>query len=268
MSNALYLFCLTRGKLVPYLEGTGITGDDILVMKDFSDITAVVCEVPEDEFSGSSSELKLQDLGWIGPRALRHEQVIEEVMRYSPVLPARFGSLFSSVERLENLVESNMLAINRFLDHVADKEEWSVKGLVSKSEALDRIFLDKLEGVIEDFSSFTPGVRYFKERQLRSEAGKELSGTVKQTCDAVATQLISLSTSAQKRKIINLSKDENDKQTVVNWAFLVNHSIVGDFLTRIEDANGQYNRKGLFFECSGPWPPYSFCPSLEMEPRA
>lgn len=268
MSNALYLFCLTRGKLVPYLEGTGITGSEMLVMKDFSDVTAVVCEVPEDEFSGSSAEIKLQDLGWIAPKAVRHEQVIEEVMRYSPVLPARFGSLFSSVERLANLVESNMVAISSFLDEVANKEEWSVKGSVSKKTALENIFVDKLKEIFEDFSSLKPGVRYFKERQLRSAAEKEVADTVKQICNSVANQLTSLSTGAKQRKIVSLSNEEDDKQTVVNWAFLVDHSLVRNFLKLIEYANAKYNAKGVFFECSGPWPPYSFCPSLELEREA
>jgi hypothetical protein len=265
MSNALYLFCLTRGKLVPYLEGTGITGSEMIVMKDFSDVTAVVCEVPEDEFSGSSAEIRLQDIGWIAPKAVRHEQVIEEVMRYSPVLPARFGSLFSSVESLASLVKSNMEAINTFLDDVADKEEWSVKGSLSKNTALENIFLDKLKGISEDLTALSPGVRYFKERQLRSEAEKELAGVVKQTFNSVANQLASLSDGAKQRKIISLSGEEEEKQTIVHWAFLVDHSFVGKLLGLVERANTQFNNKGLSFDCSGPWPPYSFCPSLELE---
>lgn len=268
MANALYLFCLTRGRLVPYLEAAGINGDDILILKSFSDITAVVCEVPEEDFLGSSAELKLQDLEWIGPRAVRHEQVVEEVMRYSPVLPAPFGSLFSSVETLENLIESNMSAINRFFDYVADKDEWSVKGLVSKDKALDNIFLEKMGRALDDLSSLTPGVRYFRERQLRSEAERELGGMIRQVCNTVGNELTGLSSSSRKRKIVSLSKEGNEKQTVVNWAFLVEDSMVKDFLARIEFANTECDPKGLVFECSGPWPPYSFCPSLEMEPRA
>ncbi|MBI5251424.1 MAG: GvpL/GvpF family gas vesicle protein [Desulfomonile tiedjei] len=268
MPNALYLFCLARGRLVPFLDGTGITGSEMLIMKDFSNVTAVVCEVPEDEFSGSSAETNLQDLGWVGLRAVRHEQVVEEVMRYSPVLPARFGSLFSSLENLASLVESNIAAINMFLDHVADKEEWSVKGSLSKTKALEEIFFNKLKGMSESFSSLSPGMRYFKERQIRAEAEKELAGWVKKACNTVSEELIGLCASSRQRKIISLSKEESDKQTVVNWAFLLDHSLVGDFLKGVDSANARYNSKGLFFECSGPWPPYSFCPSLESESDA
>lgn len=253
---------------MPQLEGAGINGDEILITKDFSDVAAVVCEVPEEEFSGSSAEARLQDLEWVGPRAVRHEQVIEEVMRYSPVLPARFGSLFSSVQSLGLLVQNNVATINRFFDQVASKQEWSVKGSLSKTKALEAIFCERLEAVSESLSALSPGIRYVKERQIRSEAEKELAGWMKKACNGVADELMSLSASSKQRKIINLSKEDSDKQTVVNWAFLVGQSLVADFLDGIERANARFNDKGLFFECSGPWPPYSFCPPLQTEPEA
>jgi len=268
MSRAVYLFCFARGGLVPPLTGKGISGHELLITKDFSDITAVVCEVPPEEFAGSSSEERLQDLGWVAPRAVRHEQVIEEVMRYSPVFPARFGTLFSSMERLARLLELNHEIVSRFLDDVADNEEWSVKGSLSKAQALEGIFSIKLKAASESFSSLTPGVRYFKERQIRGEADKELSNWVKAACNAVADELIGCSTDSRQRKIINLSKDESEKETVVNWAFLVNRSRIRDFLVRIDNANAKGGARGLFFECSGPWPPYTFSTSLRTEPEA
>ena len=59
-------------------------------------------QIRREEFAGPEAELNLQQLSWVGPRALRHEAVIEEVMASSPVLPARFGTLFSSAEAWPN----------------------------------------------------------------------------------------------------------------------------------------------------------------------
>ena len=36
----------------------------------------------------------------------------------------------------------------------------------------------------------------------------------------------------------------------------------------IQDVNTQYADRGLRLEVTGPWPPYSFCPALDMEPEA
>lgn len=268
MSNALYLFCLARGGRVPSLTGTGISGNESLVTKDFFDVTAVFCEVPQDDFAGPSAEARLQDLAWVGPRAVRHEEVIEEVMGHSPVFPARFGTLFRSAESLSRLVELNLEVITGYFDDVADNEEWSVKGSLSKSQAVEEIFSDKLKALAESLSSLPPGIRYFKERQIRAEADKQLAGWVRKACSDIADGLVACSTKSRQRKIISLSKEEGDRETVVNWAFLVNRSRLGEFLDLVKSANARSNGSGLFFECSGPWPPYSFSPPLHVESAA
>ena len=265
MTSALYLFCLARSGLVPLLKGSGINGTEILETKDISNVTAVICKVPEEDLSGSSAETKLQDLGWVGPRAIRHEQVIEEVMSLSPVFPARFGSLFSSMETLERLVSTNLATISGFLDRVSNSSEWAVKGSLSKTRALKALVSAKLSNMSDAFSSLTPGMRYFKERQMHAEAEKELAGWLQETSKAVSDELISRSISSRQRKIVGLGSEEGDKQTVLNWAFLVDRSLVRDFLERVEDANAHCDIMGLSFECTGPWPPYSFCPSLLTE---
>ena len=40
----------------------------------------------------------MEDLAWVAPRALRHEEVILTVMEQGPVLPVRFGTVFSSLD--------------------------------------------------------------------------------------------------------------------------------------------------------------------------
>lgn len=266
MTSALYLFCLARKGLVPRLESKGINGDETLLMKDIADVTAIVCETPGEEYSGLEAERRLQDLEWVAPKAVRHERVIEEVMGYSPVLPAPFGSLFSSGESLVRLVEANLATISEFLDHVSDKVEWSVKSYLSKAKALEVIISGKSSAVSETLSSLTPGMRYFKERQIRAEADKELAGLVRTSCSLASEALIGCSVDFRQRKIVRLSKEEDGMQLIANWAFLIDSSATGEFLTRVEKANIRLNPGGLFYECSGPWPPYSFCPSLVKEP--
>jgi hypothetical protein len=135
-------------------------------------------------------------------------------------------------------------------------------------KAPDAVVFDKPKNTAETLAILSPGIRYFKERQIRAGAEKELFSRVKSVCSAVAGELSDIAANSRQRKIVNLSKRTNENQTVVNWAFPVDRSIVRDFLTRVEAANSKYNTGGLFFGCSGPWPPYSFCPSLEMEAEA
>lgn len=263
MKNALYLFCFTRSHEAPLPEGDGFAGSGPLVQENFRDIAAVVCTVPLEDFIGSSADEKLQDLGWVGPRALRHEQVIEEVMRHSPVLPARFGTLFSSRERLLTLVEDNYAKIDRFLDHIKNKQEWAVKCVLSKADAMQSVSAKYISARREELDSMPPGLRYFKERQMMAEVEKELSRWLTEVCKKIAQELSNLSVDSSKRRIAQALED-NGMEVVANWAFLINGGAVENLKDSIERANGDFKDRGLFFKCSGPWPPYTFSPSLEM----
>jgi hypothetical protein len=53
---------------------------------------------------------------------------------------------------------------------------------------------------------------------------------------------------------------------VLNWAFLVPQGAVADFQKQVEHVNARRTPSGLTFAVSGPWPPFSFCPTLETEP--
>src|SRR5215475_5260127 len=134
--TALYLFCLARSGPLPELDGTGVDGQSPLVVRSFADLAAVLSTVSVADFCGPAAERRMNDLSWLAPRACRHEAVIEEVMRYCPVLPARFGILFSALESLEGLLLKHHRAISRFLDRVTDHEEWGVKGRLDREQAL------------------------------------------------------------------------------------------------------------------------------------
>ncbi|MEW6110740.1 MAG: GvpL/GvpF family gas vesicle protein [Thermodesulfobacteriota bacterium] len=261
MQSSLYLFCFARSRALPALVGYGVEGDEPLLQQHFRDIAAVYCEVPLDVFTGPSAEQRLQDPAWVGPRAVRHGEVIQNVMQHSPVFPARFGTLFSSAKSLQRLLDKNCGKIGRFLDHVTDKEEWSVKCTLSRAHARERLVSEKLSKRSGEPSSFPTGLRYLKERQLYGEADKELSRRLKVVCHAVASELAVHSTSSLSRDIVRLS-ETGGKEVVANWAFLVHRGTIARFQTRIEQANMDHNHDGLFFQISGPWPPYSFSPPL------
>lgn len=264
MEKAIYLFCLARAGSLPELHVDGLTDGAPLFRKDFADISAIVGEVPLNEYLGGPGESNLQNLAWIGPRALRHAEIIEFVRSYSPVLPSRFGTLFSSVESLQRLVERNLGKIEEFLDAVSGKDEWSVKVVSSKAAITEKLFSDRLASQSEIFAEMAPGLRYFKERQLRTAVEKEIGGWLRDVLTASAEELSRFSVDWQKRDLVGVQED-GEMARIANWAFLVDHEAEADFKNRITKANARNNESGLFFELSGPWPPYSFTPVLKME---
>jgi hypothetical protein len=270
MPVGLYLFCLARLDRLPPspLTGTWLDGQTPLEVVRFRDLAAVWTPVPVEEFCGPEAEARLQDLAWIGPRVVRHQGVVNLVMRHSPVLPARFGTIFFSAANLEKILHLHYDVIAEFLTQVADHEEWAVKGLLNQAQAKDRLFSLKLAQEGDRLGALSPGKRYFEEQRLRSACNQELQQWIEEVCQEVGTDLRDYAAEVRQRRLLSRDATGSDQDMIVNWAFLVPSQAVPVFQARIQEANARFADRGLVFECTGPWPPYSFTPSLDLEAAA
>jgi hypothetical protein len=263
--KVLYLFCLARSNLIAELAGAGVDGHStVWVFRHFPDLCAIVSEVLEEDFCGEAAELRMQDLAWVGPRALRHEAVVEEVMRHSPVLPARFGTLFSSQERLAEFLDRHRAAISQFLERVTEQEEWSVRGLLDRRQAVHALTSANLAAQEAQLPALPPGTRYFRERRLRQASEKELSLWLKETNRQAVSDLMKSASDFRECQVVRCEGLESGIEVVLNWALLVPRGATAALRSRIDQLNADHAPKGLVFGLSGPWPPYRFVPPLSM----
>lgn len=270
MSQGLYLFCLARFSRLPPLplEGRGLDGQSRLQVDSFRDLAAIWSPVPVEDFCGPEAEARLGDLAWIGPRVIRHQAVVAGVMRHSPVLPARFGTIFASSANLAGVLERHHDTIAGFLERLADQEEWALKGLLDRAGAKEKLFSLQLAREAERLETLAPGKRYFQEQRLRAVCDQELQRWLQKVCRELWTELGDYAAAVRQRRLLSREATGSDKAMVLNWAFLVPARAVPGFRTRIQDANARCADRGLVLECTGPWPPYSFTPALDMEPEA
>ncbi len=267
MMFALYLYCLARPEALAAIDGPGVDGERPLELIPFRDIAAVVSAVGVDDFLGPPAEARMRDLAWVGPRVCRHEEVIERAMRVSPVVPARFATLFSSRETMATWLETHHDAISRALDRFADHEEWAVKGTLDRRKAEARFVaaaLARQEGVL----SSSPGRRYFEERRIQAGIGQEIDAWLKEVSAGIGRALLDHAVDFREREVVSGAGPDEAGARILNWAFLVPRGSVGDFEARVQRISAEHALHGLVLDLSGPWPPYSFCPSLEPEPAA
>jgi hypothetical protein len=263
--GALYLFCFARSDLVGEIEGTGVDGHlPLHLFQPFPDLCAIVSEVPLEDFCGPAAELRMQELAWVGPRALRHEAVVEQVMRHSPVLPVRFGTLFSSQESLARFLDIHRETISQFLERVADQEEWSIKGLLDRKQAGQALISASLAAQQGQLATLPPGTRYFQEQRIRSAGEKELSLWLNETRRQVASDLMKQASDFRECQVVPREPPESGTEVVLNWAFLLPRGATAAFRLQIDQVNERHATSGLVFELSGPWPPYRFVPPLSM----
>ena len=267
--NAYYVYGFTRAGPGPesvdaMVPSGGIDEQHAPFFHCFGKVAAVLNVVPQAEFCGPAGEANLQDLAWLAPRACRHQAVIEQVMRWGPVLPARLGTLFSSLASLETYLQEHADAISRFLERVSGHEEWAVKGLLDSARAEAELLARSRSGK-EGSLSPTPGLDYLQEQSLRIKVKQELDDRLAEVSNSLLEDLHSLASETCERRILSREATGEERDMVLNWAFLVPRTGLADFRGRIERANSDQTLCGLTFEISGPWPPYSFYPVLEQD---
>lgn len=269
MPQGLYLFCLARLSRLPspLPEGTGLDGQSPLEVAGYQDLAAVLSPVSLEDFCGTGAEERMRDLTWIGPRVIRHQEVVAGVMRHSPVLPARFGTIFSSPASLTEVLRRCHHTIAGFLDCITDTEEWAVKGMLDRSGAKEKMFSLKLAEEADRLDALSPGKRYFQEQRLRAGCDQDLQHWLKDVARELWAGLRDYAADVRERRVLSREGSGRDQDMVWNWAFLVPVAVMPAFLARVRKAGAQCAHRGLTLECTGPWPPYSFTPALDLEPE-
>ena len=261
--TAYYLYCLTPGGCGIQSSGVGVDGQHPVSVRDCGEIGAVLSEVELAEFCGESAEARLQDLAWLGPRVCRHESVIEEFMSRGPVLPARFATLFTSVEGLQQSVLAHREAITGFFAQLGGQQEWAVKGLLDRNSAQRGLGLSLLQAATQEPApAASPGARYFQEKRIQARSERDLNLRLKEFCRCAAAALGDQSGGFRERKVLVPVVAGFDAEVVLNWAFLLSPAALVDFRARLDRLNGGEAFPGLTLTLTGPWPPYSFAPDL------
>ena len=259
----------------------GIDGLSPVESLEVNGITAVFCEVALEEFRAAVAAEDGVDPAWLLPRACRHEQVIDAVLaRSSPsplllspaagekgrgegaVLPIRFGAVFSSRQALEQLLTERWTDIARCLDAVSGKEEWSVKAFVDVERASEW-FVDNDPALAERRQQLpaSQGARYLQEKRFRADVRKQIQSWSRTIAEQLREELHSLAEEVRPLKLTQGTYP--GKEIVFHSAVLIASSSVAHFQEQLELLQARYAEQGVILDSSGPWPPYSFCPSLE-----
>jgi len=268
--TAYYLYCLTPCGRPIKTSALGVDGQHPVFVWACGEIGAVLSEVGRGEFCDDAAEAHLQDLAWLGPRVCRHEAAIEEVMRQTPVLPARFATMFTSIDSLKQSVLERLEAITAFFAQLGDKQEWAVKGMLNRTGALERLGSSGQPAREERALVNSPGARYFQEKRIKARLQRDFNFHLKEFCGRAAAALGANTESFRERKVpapVTAGTDA-DAEVVLNWAFLFSPADLDKFRERLERLNGAEAFPGLMLTLTGPLPPYSFVSDLSFSAQA
>ena len=259
----VYLYCFTRRGAVREIKAAGVGERGAVTTLEADEAAAVFSTVSLSEFAGDDAPSKPQDLQWIIPRACQHERVIEEVMRTAPVLPVRFGTVFSSDRVLKKFLAEKSAEVARILDRLSDKEEWAVKGFVDLDRAKKGLMAsDPVLAECRRQLPEAPGARYFQQKRLDAKAEEAMRPWRRGVVDQVRALLAPHAVDACPLRPQPKNLTGRDAEMIFNAAYLLRRRDIDTFRERVATVSAAYAEQGLALEVSGPWPPYNFCPPL------
>ena len=261
--TGLYLYCFTRSEAVREIGSAGMKEGQRLGAIEVGGVAAVFSPVPLAEFGEEGGRENFQDPAWVVQRVCRHDRIIKRMMEFSPVLPVRFGAVFASSEFIRDQLAKNGPEIAWFLDHMSNKEEWSVKafGLLEKTGAwLLRTDPDLLQKRRQAPAS--PGARYLHDRHLAVQAARQARQVWRSAAEKLRDELAGHALKLRPLPLRRRNPSEREDEMIFHSAFLLDRECVPDFLACVESMQADLRERGLTFEACGPWPPYNFCPSI------
>lgn len=235
--KALYLYGISRaaGKNAAP-RSPGIDGVSTVKAVACGDFLCWVSDVDHASFA-EAMERNMENLEWLALHSVRHQQVVGEVAAQMPIVPARFGTVFSGeTALLANVVERSK-ALAKVFDRVADADEWGVKVFAEKAAAPTK-------------TSARSGKEYLQQKAAKIKQRPERSDPELEKF-AVALGKVASDT-APSGKV-------SGAQPSLLWqaTFLVPRSrqkqwekVLQEFVERWSGVRR--------IELNGPWPPYSF----------
>ncbi|MBI5025124.1 MAG: GvpL/GvpF family gas vesicle protein [Nitrospirae bacterium] len=257
IKDLIYLYCVTNS--LPHHLHTKDFGIGVYFIYH-KGLYAVVSKVTESEFNEENLKNNLTNLEWIKTKVGIHERIIEEVMRDICVVPFKFATLFNNEDNLKAMFEEHAEELKTKLKHLEGKEEWGVK-IYCDIEKLKENLIQEDEALLKiskEISASSPGKAFFskkkKEELLNIAVNKKINEYGQYSFDRLREQ--SLKTRINKLLPKEVTERENDM--ILNSAFLVYKDKISDFISVVDILKAQYKGRGLFFDCTGPWPPYNF----------
>jgi hypothetical protein len=244
-----YVFCLIRSDRQPTMRriGEGMPGGrDLRAIRVGEQLWAIVQSVPETDYSETPLTRGLQNLDWVGPRAIAHERVIESFLSARALLPMPLFTLFTSDHRAAQHMQSDAARIRRLLKRVEGKVEWGLRLTFDEKAARAKV----------SSRPVTSGTEFLARKRDVLDSSRTRLKAAQGAADRVYTSLSRLATAARRRT--SLERAAPGSRLLLDAAFLVPAGKSGAFRTAVRQQARDRKAAGVAMSLTGPWPPYNF----------
>jgi hypothetical protein len=193
-------------------------------------------------------EHRLQDLEWIGPRALAHEAVIEHFLSADAVLPMQLFALFKSDARAIEHIVRNSRRIGRILLRIERQVEWGLR-LMWDPGSLETLKQPRPRRIVS-------GADYLVRKRTQRDQSRVVLRRARSDASRVYRLIAGEASEARRRS--DVERAAPGSRLLLDAAFLVPARRTRAFQAVVRRHAGALEQAGISVSLTGPWPPYNF----------
>ncbi len=233
----LYLYGITQASASLPAALRGVDATAPVQPLPCSGFTCWVSRVNAREF-GDELARNMEDLEWLAEASVRHQRVVSAIYEKEDILPARFGTVFTTEESLRADVSGRKVALQAGFQRVTGADEWGVRVFAvarpvtfATTARSGKEYLQRKSALLQARPPRTlePEIRKFAAALDEIATSSTEGGKVGSGQPGLRWQASLLVPRARRKKL---------------------DAVLARFS---HDWREQYR-----VECSGPWPPYSF----------
>lgn len=244
----IYVYAILSNPVEAQLRGIGGARVDWVVSDA---LAAAVSEVPEEDFDEEPLNTNVRDMGWLGPRAVAHQDVNARLFELSEaVVPLAFGTVFRDASGVRQLLADNSQNLGTRLYKVRNCGEWVVAlHLLREPNADESPLVQQLR---QDIASSTPGRAHLLHQRLQTVERDESRRLQREA----ATDLLE----ALRRVAVDVFREplpsDDVEKPLLRASVLVRRDT--DFVEEVEGLRQRWPEPTYRLLLTGPWPPYRF----------
>jgi hypothetical protein len=227
-------------------------------------VAAVVSRIGLDAFDPTRLQgATAKDVEWLSRIAARHNDIVCELAQTGAVLPLRMGAIFHSRESLKTMLKRYQSIVAGFLQAFGDCQEWAVK-LLWNTRASEATAGHHGPPAPHCLAPARSGKDYLLCKKGEIDKRRALRAAVEKSVHVVEEHLSREAENYCRVRVLPASLTGRGEEMLYNAAFLLASSARERWVETIGRVQHEVCGNGLLLQASGPWPPYHFCPSLEL----
>jgi hypothetical protein len=267
-STLTYVYCLVRAARRPSLRAVprGMPGGKRVRLLEVPLIATrqrdasvrhwlVVSTVPVTMYGENALEEGIQQLAWVGPRALAHEGVIEHFLKSDAVLPMQLFALFKSDDRAIEHVLGNRRHIARILLRIERQVEWGLRLMWDPRTVEEDFPARALKKRVAARRTMSGAEYLTRKRKLRNQSRVQLR---RARADAARTYRAIAGEASEALRRFDVERAAPGSRLLLEAAFLVPVRRARAFRAAVSRHAGALEQSGIAVSLTGPWPPYNF----------